>query len=244
MAATAPLRVTPGPVYAAAWSKRLLDTCPVLPSDAVDLHGGQRLLVVVAHPDDETLALGATLADLAASGVRVHVVCLTSGEAALDHVREHVSDLAVRRREELARAGAALGLDGCTVLDLPDGRLAEHPDEAEDAVRRAVELHRPDRVATLWRDDPHPDHRAVSQAVHAVCEPGTVDEFLLWALHWTDPATVTDRVTPVATGSSARQARLAALREYRTQVEPLAPHLAPVLPALVLAWTQECVVTR
>ena len=68
MAATAPLRVTPGPVYAAAWSKRLLETPPVLPSDAVDLHGGQGLLVVVAHPDDETLALGATLADLAASG--------------------------------------------------------------------------------------------------------------------------------------------------------------------------------
>jgi hypothetical protein len=80
--------------------------------------------------------------------------------------------------------------------------------------------------------------------VHAVCEAGKVDEFLLWALHWTDPATVTERVAPVATRSSAREARRSAVLEYRTQAEPLAPHLAPVLPALVLAWTYECVVTR
>lgn len=244
MAVPHPVIVTPDPQHGAAWSLRLLDTPPVLPSDAVDLHAGQVLLVLVAHPDDETLALGATLADLVASGVRVHVVALTSGEAALDHVGEEVPDLAARRRDELDRAGSALGVSGCTALDLPDSRLAEHREDVEAAVREAVERHRPDRVVTLWREDPHPDHRAVSEAVHAVCDPGTVDEFLLWTVHWTDPGAVPQPVAPVATGAAARGARQAALREYRTQVAPLLPHLAPVLPPAVVAWPYECVVLR
>lgn len=244
MAAPPPVRVTPEPVHATAWTLRLLDTPPVLPSDAVDVRRGQTLLVVVAHPDDETLALGATLAELVASGVRVHVVALTAGEAALEHVGEHLPDLAAHRRAELDRAGSALGLTGCTTLGLPDSRLAEHREHVEAAVRSAVEQHRPDRVATLWREDPHPDHRAVSEAVHAVCDPGTVAEFLLWTVHWTDPDSVTGPVAPVATGPAARTARRAALREYRTQVEPLLPHLEPVLPPAVVAWPHECVVLR
>jgi LmbE family N-acetylglucosaminyl deacetylase len=223
---------------------RLLDTPPVPPRDAVDLHAGQVLLVLVAHPDDETLALGATMADLVASGVRVHVVALTSGEAAVAHVGEDVPDLGARRRDELERAGSVLGLAGCTTLDLPDSRLAEHREDVEAAVRAAVRRHRPDRVATLWREDPHPDHRAVSEAVHAVCDAETIDEFLLWTVHWTDPDAVPHPIAPVATGTAARSARQAALRGYRTQVEPLLPHLAPVLPPAVVAWPYECVVLR
>ncbi|MEO5709026.1 MAG: PIG-L family deacetylase [Nocardioidaceae bacterium] len=242
MAVSHPVRVTPSPLHGTAWSLRLLDTPPVLPDDAVDLHSGQTLLVVVAHPDDETLAMGATIADLAASGVRVHVVSLTSGEAALDHVGEHVPDLAARRRDELDRAGAALGITGCKTLDLPDGHLADDPDAVLEAVRTEVARHRPDRVATLWRQDPHPDHREVSEAVHAVCADGTVDEFLLWSLHWTDPAAVPERIAPVATGAAARTARHAALKEYRSQTQPLLPRLAPVLPPAVVAWSHECVV--
>ena len=244
MAAPPTVRVTPGTQHGNAWSLRLLDTPPVLPGVAVDLRRGQCLLVVVAHPDDETVALGATLAELAGSGVRVHVVALTSGEAALAHLGEQVPGLAERRRDELQRAGSALGLAGCTALCLPDSRLAEHRDEVEAAVRSAVQRHRPDRVATLWREDPHPDHRVVSEAVHAVCDTGTVDEFLLWTVHWTDPGDVSDAVTSVATGAAARLARAAALREYRTQVEPLLPHLEPVLPAAVVAWPYECVMLR
>jgi LmbE family N-acetylglucosaminyl deacetylase len=231
-------------VHADGWRRRLDATAPLLPSDAIDVRTGEVLLVVVAHPDDETLALGATLADLSASGVVVHVVSLTSGEAALDHVGEHVAGLAERRRRELQHAGAALGLASCTALDLPDSRLAEQPDACAAAVREAVQRHRPGRVATLWRQDPHPDHQAVSRAVLRVCGEESVDEFLLWTLHWTDPDIVAAPVHPVAAGRSAHRARRTALAGYRSQVEPLAAHLEPVLPASVADWSAECVVRR
>ncbi|QWZ08277.1 PIG-L family deacetylase [Nocardioides panacis] len=241
---TTPTRVTPDPVHAHAWARRLDAVRPVSPAAAVGVAAGDRLLVVVAHPDDETLALGGTLAELAATGVHVQVVSLTSGEAALDHVGEPVGDLAARRRAELHRAGAALGLAGCTALGLPDSRLADDPGRVEAAVRGAVETHRPDRVATLWHADPHPDHRAVSRAALAVCGPDRVAEFLLWTVHWTDPVDVPDDVAQVALGEAARRARRTALAGYRTQVEPLAPHLGPVLPPAVVAWPHECVVRR
>jgi LmbE family N-acetylglucosaminyl deacetylase len=234
------LRLTPEPVYADAWRRRLEATCPVLPTDAVDVRS--RLLVVVAHPDDETLALGATLADLSASGIEVHVVSLTSGEAAVAHVGTRVDGLAQRRRDELTDAGATLGLADCTALDLPDGRLAEHPGDAALAVRAAAERCRPDRIATLWRDDPHPDHRATSAAVAATCGPVGVDEFLLWAMHWTDPDDVPGEVLPVACGPQSRRARRTALSRYRSQIEPLAAALGPVLPPAVVTWPFECVV--
>lgn len=240
-------RLTPDSVYAEQWSRRLAAARPVPPADAVNVRTGDVLLVVVAHPDDETLALGATLAELSAAGVAVQVVSLSSGEAALDHVGEQVRDLAERRRDEFEHAGEALGVAGCSALGLPDGRLADHPDELEAAVRAAVERHRPSRVATLWHDDPHPDHRATSRAVHAACAGRVdlaVDEFLLWAVHWTDPADVPDDVVPVACGAAARCARRTALEGYRTQVEPLAPHLEAVLPASVVRWPHECVVRR
>jgi LmbE family N-acetylglucosaminyl deacetylase len=172
------------------------------------------------------------------------VVSLTAGEAALDHVGEHQPDLGERRRSELTDSGTALGVAGCTALDLPDGRLAEHPAEAAEAVRAAVDRVRPDRVATLWRHDPHPDHRAASEAVAAVCDAAVVEEFLLWAVHWTAPADVPDTVAPVTCGTSAREAKRTALAGYRTQVAPLAPHLEAVLPASVVTWPHECVVRR
>ncbi len=241
---TVPIRLTPDSVHAERWSHRLAHVPSLAPADAVPVRAGDVLLVVVAHPDDETLALGGTLAELAAGGVEAHVVSLTAGEAALDHVGEHVSSLAERRRDELAAAGIALGVAGCTALDLPDGRLAEHRAEAEAAVRAAVDRVRPDRVATLWRHDPHPDHRAASEAVAAVCGAAVVEEFLLWAVHWTDPADVPDHVAAVSVAASAREARRRALAGYRTQVEPLAPHLQAILPASVVTWRHECVVRR
>ncbi len=243
-ARTAPTRLTPDSVHADRWLRRLDGVAPVPPLDAVEVRSGDVLLVVVAHPDDETLAMGATLAELSASGVQVRVVSLTSGEAALDHVGEHPDGLGARRAGELVAAGAALGLAGCEALDLPDGRLAEEEAAAESAVRDAVARFGPSRVATLWRGDPHPDHRAVSRAVSAVCGDLGVDEFLLWAVHWTDPDEVPDHVAPVACGADARRARRTALAGYASQVEPLAAHLEAVLPPAVVAWPHECVVRR
>ncbi len=73
-----------------------------------------------AHPDDEALLTGGTLARAAAEGHRVVLVTATAGEAGLsDGMRQH-PPLGERRRAELARAAAALGCARWELLDYED----------------------------------------------------------------------------------------------------------------------------
>jgi LmbE family N-acetylglucosaminyl deacetylase len=88
------------------------------------------VLCLVAHPDDETILCGGTLALLGARGVAVHVVCLTRGEGGelgepplTD--REHLGEV---REQELVRAVHALGGRSLTFLGYVDPPIG--PDEA------------------------------------------------------------------------------------------------------------------
>ncbi|HET6949116.1 MAG TPA: PIG-L family deacetylase, partial [Acidimicrobiales bacterium] len=80
------------------------------------------VLVVCAHPDDESFGLGAVLSTLAAAGTRTSALCFTHGEASTLH--GVAGDLADVRAGELAAAGAVLGVTEVELLDYPDGHLS------------------------------------------------------------------------------------------------------------------------
>ena len=246
MPSPSPVRVvvTPGSEHAGSWRPRLAAAPVMSPAAVLDVGRGDAVVVAVAHPDDETLAMGAALARLARDGVRVHVVVMSDGEAALDHVGRHVEGLAGRRREELAAATAALGATSCTSLGLPDGALAQHGAEMTAALNAAVTAHGARCLATLWRHDPHPDHQAVSRAAREVSGAETTElaEFALWTTHWTDPAEVRDEVVLVESGEMPTLAKREALSCYTSQSEPLVEDLDAILPATVLNWPHEYVV--
>jgi LmbE family N-acetylglucosaminyl deacetylase len=234
--------VTPPSRYVDAWARRLR-TCPPVPATSLCPDDGASVLAVVAHPDDEVLAMGATLAAVGRR-VPVDVLCLTDGEAAVRHVGVDVPGLAGARQRELAEAGRRLGARSTASGHLPDGGLSEHLAAAAALVREHVAERGPGRVLTLWRQDPHPDHRAAGLvAARAAAEAEVpLTELPLWSLHWTDPDAVGEEVRPVVVGLSARRARRAALAAYPSQTAPLTPDLGPVLPASVVGSEQECVV--
>ena len=238
------IALTPPSRYDAAWRTRLAGVASSTPEVAFDVAEGDSMLVAVAHPDDETLAMGAALAQLAAGGVTVHLLVMTAGEAALDHVGVHVEDLGGRRRRELAAAAGALGAASVAVVGLPDGRLAAHAREMRRAVSQALAATGARQVATLWHRDPHPDHRAVSTAAAAAAGPtgAGVTELALWTTHWTDPVEVTGDVGLVVSTDTAARAKRAALACYDSQTRPLTDELEPVLPASVLTWPHEYLV--
>ena len=100
---------------------------------ALDLAGCAELVVVAAHPDDETLGFGATSAMLAAMGVPVAVVSASDGGASHPRLSPLQRDrLEHLRRVELHRAASALGLGEPISLGLPDGQIAEHEDRLAD----------------------------------------------------------------------------------------------------------------
>ena len=132
-----------------------------------------RLMAVLAHPDDESLGVGGTLAKYAAEGVDVFLVTATRGELGSyqgirrdDPRHPGPSALGKIREAELRAAATELGVCDVTLLDYCDGQL-----DAADAWQAvaAVAVHlrrvRPDVVVTFGPDGAygHPDHIAISQ---------------------------------------------------------------------------------
>ncbi len=149
------------------------DTAPATPERETNPRRGT-VLVVVAHPDDETLMMGGTLARLAAGGWRVVVLSTTRGEAGwiADRALATSATLGAVREQELRRACALLGLACPIVWDYPDrGLSALDPDAFTQAIVQTMREIRPQIVVT-WGPDGgygHPDHLAVHHAVTAAC---------------------------------------------------------------------------
>ena len=140
-----------------------------------------------AHPDDEALLTGGTLARVAAEGHRVVLAVATDGEAGAA-ASSYRSDLAARRRDELARSAAALGCarvvrfgfrdSGWSRSRLPPaGSFSRLP--VMEAAAPLAELLREERADALTIYDPaggygHPDHQQVfSAGLYAAKVAGT-----------------------------------------------------------------------
>jgi len=93
----------------------------------VDLSALRRLIVLAAHPDDESLGAGGLIAEAAGRGVPVTVVVVTNGEASHpDSPTLRPADLAAIRRVEVRSAIARLAPRADVhLMGLPDGRLTE-----------------------------------------------------------------------------------------------------------------------
>jgi LmbE family N-acetylglucosaminyl deacetylase len=132
-----------------------------------------RLMAVLAHPDDESLGVGGTLAKYASEGVDVFLLTATRGDAG--RFRGHRSDdpqhpgrlaLAEIREAELRAAASVLGLRDVSLLDYPDLQLDRaNPRDAVGRIVRHLRRVRPDVVVTFGPDGAygHPDHIAISQ---------------------------------------------------------------------------------
>jgi len=143
----------------------------------------RRVLVVVAHPDDETFGTGSLLLHLADHGVTTGVCCASRGEAG--DVRGGVTvpagGVGALREAELRCAATLLGVAWVLLLDLVDSGMtgAAPPDsitgtpmhEVTRRVSDAVARFLPDLIVTLDGSDGHRDHvRMRDAAVSAGCE--------------------------------------------------------------------------
>jgi LmbE family N-acetylglucosaminyl deacetylase len=127
------------------------------------------VLLVVAHPDDDTIFAG-TLALLRHSGIAVQVVYLTSGEDGIDRTGQYQPGeaLARARRVELLRALSVLGVDRPpVVLEFPDGKVKDVPIQSiEQQILAILQVTHPSTVFAFGEDGytGHPDHQAAGEA--------------------------------------------------------------------------------
>lgn len=127
-------------------------------------------LVLAPHQDDEVLGCGGLAAQLAAAGAAVRVLFLTDGGGGAEKIEDRDA-YRQRRREESGRACEILGLSGCDHLDLSDGALEHHLDEAAEGIRRAVLTQRPELLLVPSPLEISRDHRAAFAALHRLLAP-------------------------------------------------------------------------
>jgi LmbE family N-acetylglucosaminyl deacetylase len=134
-----------------------------------------KLLTIFAHPDDESLGTGSTLAKYTAEGVQVFLICATKGERGWtgdekDNPGE--VELGRIREKELLCAAETLGVQQVYFLNYLDGDLDQaNSNEAMGRIAAIIREVRPQVALTFGPDGVygHPDHIAISQFASGAC---------------------------------------------------------------------------
>src|SRR5215471_58406 len=158
-----------------------------------------RLMAVLAHPDDESLGIGGTLAKYASEGVEIFVLTATRGDRG--RYREFrpgeaqhpgAAALADIRERELRAAASVLGVHDVALLDYGDQYLDRaNPREIVASIVEHIRRVRPNVVITFGPDGAygHPDHIAICQfataAIVAAAEPAVSK---LYYIAWPESA--------------------------------------------------------
>jgi LmbE family N-acetylglucosaminyl deacetylase len=144
-----------------------------------------RVLVVAPHPDDEVLGCGGSVAKLTASGARVHVAYLTSGEQGSGTVPP--AELGPAREREARAAVSLLGVDpgDVTFARFGDGQLSPYDLAQAEAVMRLVRQLRPDAAYLPHEHDGSFDHQAAHRLVMRAADMAGSRNFAhLGEPHW------------------------------------------------------------
>lgn len=134
----------------------------------------KRVLVVAAHPDDEVLGCGGTLALLSQNGFEVHVLVLGEGVTSRDPVRN--SETKAGKIEALRNAGRRaselLGISHISFESLPDNRFDTVPLlEIVKQIEETITQLSPMIILTHFTGDLNVDHRITAQAVLTAARP-------------------------------------------------------------------------
>jgi len=145
----------------------LVNPVTLADSDRLENISGKKVLVFTPHPDDETFAMGGTLATLAANNNDIHIVIYTNdnkGSLDLTMTRERLARI---RRAEEEKSCAHLGIDKSqlTWLGYEDGDLEyADPKVLRGKIARLIKIHQPDMVfcpdpGAKWVQWHKTDHR-------------------------------------------------------------------------------------
>lgn len=186
-----------------------------------------RSLFIVAHPDDEALGCGGTMARLAAKGHEVHIIFLADGETS----RGEISDVA-KRNSAADQAALVLGAQLPVSLGLPDNKLDSIP--LLDIIQKlepVIAKIQPDIIYTHHGGDLNIDHRITHQAVLTASRPQPSSNVraiygfeTVSSTEWASPETAPGfRPVRFVDITSQLECKLAALKCYENEMRPF-PH--------------------
>lgn len=195
----------------------------------------QKILVVLAHPDDPEFFCGATIAKWIASGHHISYCLLTCGDKGTKNLKMTSEELCQIRQKEQLAAAKVLGVKNIRFLGYQDGYLVPDLNLRRD-VTRVIRQEKPDILVTcdpttLFIGDDrvnHPDHRAAGQAVIDAVFPAARDHLFFIEL-WRDEKLEPHSVREVWISGSLQpntfidvtdywQIKIKALCEHKSQI--------------------------
>ena len=126
----------------------------------------ETIIIFCAHPDDEAIGMGGTIAKYAQEGKRIICCIFTDGEGS--HPWEKRSFITTKRRKEVTKAAKVLGTTKLYHFGLPDGKLTQEVKKpiVKQVILDTLRKYRPTKVFTHDADDMlYPDHTAVNRVV-------------------------------------------------------------------------------
>lgn len=124
-----------------------------------------KILVIVAHSDDQVLGPGGTVAKYAAQGAHIQTIIFSYGELSHPHYKQE----AIRkiRQDESDKADVILGTQGVEFLAIPDGAVAKKQKDKTfiKELTARIQQEKPHKIFTHALDEAHPDHIAVHHIV-------------------------------------------------------------------------------
>ena len=193
------------------------------------LDAADELIVVAAHPDDESLGAGGLIASCATRGIRVKVIVVTDGAASHpDSPTRTPSQIARDRAAEITEAVSHLDPRAEVVrLGFADGGTLQFREQISAELNRHVDGAEGSVVIVApFRGDGHRDHRVVGELSAEIAEARGYGllEYPIWLWHWANP---TDERVPFADfvalplDPAAIAAKSRAISAHATQVDPL-----------------------
>ena len=131
-------------------------------------------LIIAAHPDDEVLGCGGSMAKWSNNGHEVHVLIMAEGATSRDsnRNRENRKDDLSELEKSAKEASKVLGIKSIELMDYPDNRM-DSVDllDVVKIIESYIEKIKPDVVVTHHSGDLNIDHQIVNKAVMTACRP-------------------------------------------------------------------------
>ena len=204
----------------------------------------KNIAAIFAHPDDETLGCGGTLARLSQLGHKVSIIICGEGITARYESPEMAPAIELEALDKsLSNAAKCLGVKNVIHLDWPDNRFDQRPLlDLTKAIEKELKVINPNVIFTHHTGDLNMDHRYVYDAVMAATRPLPGSKIkqiysceVLSSTNWAGPASTPFMPTRFVDISDTLDKKIEAMSYYDSEVAPF-PH--PRSPKAIKAQAQ------
>ena len=150
----------------------------------------ENILVFCAHSDDESLAMGGTIAKYAKEGKNVIVVIFSYGEASHLFLQKEV--IAGIRQREARKVKKILGIKETIFLGVPDNKILKDVKNKQliEKIKSIIDLYKPTKIFTHARADPHRDHQGVNKIMMKVLNSSKYREYDVYVFDVWNPINI------------------------------------------------------